>query len=350
MLPTRHLVIHDQQLALLNKDVWSDQFVNAFLISNGISESIKVRYRGGHTREYHKKSYEMIRGGRTYHLNAEYDDPSMIRNALSFRFFRSIGVPSPHTQHCQLKLNGENKGVYLEIEAVDWNFFKRRQIHAHSLFYAVNDSADFWLINPNTKRKKKTLLEGYKLIIGKSQHKTELQGFISQINARSNKSLFHYLNAHLDVDNYLKWLAGAVCTGNFDGFDQNYAIYLHKPSKLYRIIPWDYEGTWGRNCYGKVCGSDLVRITGYNRLTRKLLEFPSIRQRYKQILVSILSTSFTRKNLAPVINELHESVAPYMAYDFERKWPYSEFTDEPQLILNYIRERRKIILRDLKKL
>ncbi|NOU87457.1 spore coat protein CotH [Paenibacillus sp. LMG 31460] len=350
MIPTRHIVIQDQQLRKLNEDVWSKQFVNGVLISNGKSVPLKVRYRGGHTREYMKKSYEIVYGGKTYHLNAEYDDPSMIRNALSFRFFQRIGVPSPQTKHFELKLNGESLGVYLELEAVDKNFFRKRKISAQSLFYAVDDDANFELFHPETKRNKKSLFEGYEQIMGLSTERKELSAFISKINKLSGKPLAQYLQTHLDIDNYLRWLAGAVFTGNFDGFDQNYAIYRHKPTKLYRIIPWDYEGTWGRNCYGKACGSDLVRIKGYNALTEKLMSFKSVRRRYKQILASILRTSFTRKQISPMIAHLHGTIAPYMLNDYNRKWPYTEFRGEPEFIMNYIKERREIIKQEMEKL
>ncbi|UKS29175.1 CotH kinase family protein [Paenibacillus sp. HWE-109] len=350
MIPTRHIVIQEQQLRKLNEDVWSKQYVNGVLISKGQRGAIKVRYRGGHTREYAKKSFEIVSGGRTYHLNAEYDDPSMIRNALSFRFFQKIGVPSPQTKHIHLKLNGVSQGVYLEIEAVDKNFFQFRKIGVQSLFYAVDDDANFETFHPETKKAKKTMFEGYEQIMGLSSEKKELRRFIAQINQLSRKPLAYYINSQLDVDNYLRWLAGAVFTGNFDGFDQNYAIYRHKPTKLYRIIPWDYEGTWGRNCYGKVCGSDLVRVKGYNGLTEKLLGIQSARLRYKQILSSILRSSFTWKQIGPIVEHLHGNIAPYMKEDSYRKWPYSEFKGEPELIRNYVQERRLIIKQELKKL
>ncbi|SDN72673.1 spore coat protein H [Paenibacillus sp. yr247] len=350
MIPIRHIVIQEQQLKKLNADVWSTHFVNGVLIDKGNRDAIKVRYRGGHTREYAKKSYEIVSGGKTYHLNADYDDPSMIRNALSFRFFQLIGVPSPQTEHFQLKLNGETKGVYLEIESVDKNFFRQRQISAQSLFYAVDDDANFELFHPEKNKRKTSMFKGYEQIMGVSNEKIELSAFISQINKLTSKPLFTYLQSNLDVDNYLRWLAGAVFTGNFDGFDQNYAIYRHKPTKLYRIIPWDYEGTWGRNCYGKACGSDLVRIKGYNGLTNKLMEFPSVRLRYKQILTSILQTTFTLNQLSPIIEHLHGTIAPYMLKDHNRKWSYSKFKGEPEFIQNYVKERRTIISKELEKL
>lgn len=348
-LPTRHIVIREHQRKLLQANVWSEDYVDAYLSNKGVLEPIKLKYRGGHTREYPKKSYEVLKGNKTVHLNAEYDDPSMIRNALSFQFFEMIGVPSPRTKHCLLKVNDENMGVYLEIEAVDHNFFKHRKIPVRSLVYAVNDSANFDLYKTGTNKRKSSLFSGYRLKIGKDSDRKQFKSFILNLNTLRDRSAAKYLFAQLDVDNYLRWLAGAVLTGNYDGFDQNYAMYRHKRRRKYRIIPWDYEGTWGRNCYGKSCGSDLVRVTGYNRLTEKLLVYPKVRAKYKEILTSILGSAFTEKKLMPIVEQMHGQIAPYIRRDFSRKWPYSLFASEPQFIRNYIRERRDIVMREISK-
>lgn len=349
-LPTRSIIIGEQEFETLEKDVWSDTFISAHMISGGKRESIKLRYRGGHTRNYPKRSYEIIRNGKTYHYNAEYDDPSMIRNALSFKFFDWIGVPCPQTRHCILKLNNESLGVYLEIEGVDRIFFRRRGIAVQSLFYAVNDYANFSLVGPESRRKKSSLFKGYQQIMGGQADRTSWKAFILRLNTLKEPYLSRYLMKELDIDNYLRWLAGAVFTGNYDGFDQNYAVYRHKTRQKYRMIPWDYEGTWGRNCYGKKCGSDLVRVTGYNELTKKLLSNKYIRLRYKNLLRRILKYHFTVKKIDPVVLKMSQTIAPYIYKDDARKWSLSVFDDEPQLIHTYIQERRELIKRALRKL
>lgn len=346
-LPVRHITIRHSQWSALHDDVWSDKFVEARLTIAGRTEPIKIRLRGGHTRDYPKKSFEIMRGGQSIHLNAEYDDPSMIRNALSFRFFGWIRVPAPKTKHCLLFINGQSMGVYLEIEAVDRSFFRRRGLSCESIIYAVDENADFSLRNPSTRKRKSSLFSGYELKSGTDTDRKKLQAFIASLNALPSDKLYPYLQANLDVDNYLRWLAGAVFTGNYDGFDQNYALYRSNTKGCYRIVPWDYEGTWGRNCYGKKCGSDLVRVTGYNVLTNKLLANKSIRSRYKQILREGLSDAFTLKRLAPVIEQLHTSIAPAIYQDSARNWQLNVFNGEPALIRNYIVERRKIISRTI---
>ncbi|MFE5323338.1 CotH kinase family protein [Paenibacillus sp. NPDC056579] len=347
---TMHILIGEKELSELQKNVWSDKFEPAQLVSQDKKEPVKIRIRGGHTREYPKKSYEIVRNGKTYHYNAETDDPSMIRNALSFRFFEIIGVPCPKTRHCLMKINGKSHGLYLEIEGVDRIFFRKRGIGVRSLMYASNDLADFSLLHPDTGRRKASLFQGYTLKIGNEADRTHWKSFILKLNTLKGPRLGRYLKQRLHIDNYLRWLAGAVLTGNYDGFEQNYAIFRHKPSNKYWISPWDYEGTWGRNCYGKKVDSDLVRVTGYNKLTKMLLSFPPIRKRYKKILHDLLNRHFTLKKIEPMVQDMYQSIAPHIYRDTTRKWSSSVFDGEPQIIRDYIIERRNIVAEELKKL
>lgn len=346
-LPLRSIVIEPGASHELLRDVWSDRYVPARLVENGAEIEARIRIRGGHTRNYLKKSYEIQVEGRTLHWNAEYDDPSLIRNALSFRFFNEIGVPAPRTRHIRLQWNGKPHGVYVEIEAVDGRFFRRRRIGAASLIYAVNDNADFTLIDHETKRRKRSLFSGYQLVKGGDGTKKRLATFIGNVNRPISPALRTYLGKRLDIDQYLRWLAGAVLTNNYDGFDQNYALYEHRATNKYRIIPWDYEGTWGRNCFGRLCPSDLVPVKGMNKLTRKLLAYRSVRVRYRSLLKRLLDEKFTARAIEPIVTDMMARIQDDVRDDFTRKWPYDTFLGEPDVIRRFIEERREILLNQL---
>lgn len=348
-LPIRKITISEADLQELQEDAWSKLFKTVTLEIGNKTYSAKFGYRGGHTLGYNKKSYEVrVTGGKTYHWNAEFDDPSMIRNALSFHFFNQIGVPSPETKHIEVEINGVTQGVYLEIEAVDRSFFKKRGISYRSIVYAVNDSADFSLIDPVTNTTKQSLFDGYEIMQGYSTTKPRLVSFVRNINRLSGKSLGVHTAKKLDVNQYLLWLAGAVLTGNYDGFDQNYALYEHKLTGKYRIIPWDYEGTWGRNCYGRPCGSDLVRLQGYNKLTSKLFSFASCRKRYRGIINRLLKTSFTEEQIEAAVTAMYDHITPAIRNDYTRKSSFHTYLGEPDFIINYVRERRTHIKEALK--
>ncbi|MFB9330312.1 CotH kinase family protein [Paenibacillus aurantiacus] len=346
-LPVRSIAIEPGASHELLRDVWSDRYVPARLIEDGKGAEARIRIRGGHTRNYLKKSYEIQTEGRTLHWNAEYDDPSLIRNALSFRFFNEIGVPAPRTRHVLLHWNGKPHGVYVEIEAVDGSFFRRRRIGASSLVYAVNDNADFTLIDHETKRRKRSLFSGYQLVKGGDGTKKRLASFITNVNRPASPALRAYLGKRLDIDQYLRWLAGAVLTNNYDGFDQNYALYEHRATNKYRIVPWDYEGTWGRNCFGRLCPSDLVPVRGMNTLTRKLLAYRSVRVRYRSLLKRLLNETFTTRAIEPIVKDMMDHIQGDVRDDFTRKWPFDTFLGEAAIISRFIRERREVLLTQL---
>jgi len=273
----------------------------------------------------------------------------MIRNALSFRFFEWLKVPSPRTRHVLLYRNGEPLGVYLEIEGVERHFFRKRGIGNASLFYAVNNDANFEIRASDSLHHKSSLLSGYEHKAGGYGERARLTSFIRGIHEHSGAKAASFLRSRLDTDNYLRWLAGAVLTGNYDGFEQNYALYRHRKSGKFRIIPWDYEGTWGRNCYGSVVSSGLVEAEGYNALSAKLLEQPAFRARYKAILAEALRGPFTEKRLMPVVRRMMREVSPHIRNDTMRRWEFWEFQGEEARIRTYIRERRKQIAATIRK-
>ena len=349
-IPIKELRLRASASIALEKNLWSNGYVAAMFHDGGRASHVKVRYRGGHTRGYPKRSYEVVANGVVSHYNAEYDDPSMIRNALSFALFNKIGVPAPRSKHVRLVVNGEPAGVYLEIEGVGRPFFRKRGISANALFYAVNNHADFGQYESNSGERKQTLLSGYEHRFGGPAEKAKLIAFIRDLNVESSAQALRRTLARLDIDNYLRWLAGAVLTGNYDGFEQNYAIYRSGQTGRYRMVPWDYEGTWGRNCYGRVVDSHMVSVTGYNHLTRVLLAQRPIRTRYARLLKRLIDGPFTERRLMADVEAMISRLAPYIREDDSQKWSYREFIGESSRIRAYIRERREKIRADLSRL
>lgn len=350
-IPSRRLYVDPQSWEMMHRFPWEDHAVDVRIAASKQITSARLKIRGGHTRDYPKPSYEIqIENGHTFHWNAEYDDPSLIRNALSFYFFNLIGLPAPKTTHCQIIVNDRPLGVYLEIEAVVPAFFRERRIRYRSIIYAINDSAHFGLYEPQGRGRKRTLFEGYELVAGDKAAEQRLAAFIRDLNRLTGMALKRMLARRLDIDHYLRWLAGAVLTGNYDGFEQNYALCEHQPSGKYRIFPWDYEGTWGRNCYGEISPSSQVRVMGYNTLTAKLLGFREYRTAYFRLLRSLLNRVFTERRLMPVVRRMTANIAEAVRRDHTRKYTYSKFLGEPLLIRRYIRERRAYVLRELNRL
>ncbi|CAH2717024.1 Inner spore coat protein H [Neobacillus rhizosphaerae] len=356
-LPQYKLFIKPFDLKELRRDIWINDPIPAQLTVGGKRLEIDLSYRGSHIRDFSKKSYQIsfykplkFKGAKQIHLNAEFKDPSMIRNKLSFDFFSELGVLAPQTHHIFLTQNGKVEGVYLEIESVDENFLKKRNLPNGSIFYAVDGDANFSLMSDLDKETKKSLELGYERKCGSKLDDYYLQELIYKINTISNSEFEKEISKFVDVEKYLRWIAGIIFTSNYDGFVHNYALYRNRETGLFEVIPWDYDATWGRDVNGKRMEANYVPIDGFNTLTARLLDVDRFRKQYRSLLVSTLNHQFTVEFMIPRVEKLLQLIRPYVKQDPYKKQNMDDFDKELAVITEYIEERRKYLQRKLTKL
>jgi spore coat protein H len=349
-IPEYQLFIHPSVVSELRKDIWMDDPVSAKLTINKKKYAIDIAYRGSHIRDLRKKSYQLSfykpsthRNAKEVHLNAEFMDPSLLRNKLSFDFFNEIGCLSPESRFVFMKLNGKNEGVYLEIESVDEFFLANRQLPKGSLFYAVDGDANFSLMSNLDKEVKKSLNLGYEQKYGTDQDDEQLQEMIIKINTIPRAEFENEIVKYVNVDKYLRWLAGVIFTQNFDGFVHNYALYRNGETGLFEVIPWDYDATWGRDVNGEIMREDYLRIEGFNTLTARILDVKVFRTQYKNLLEEILNRKFNVDYMKPKIQAMHDLIRPYVQKDPYEKDNMDIFDKEPDFIATYIEARGNYI-------
>ncbi|MBO0588842.1 CotH kinase family protein [Sporosarcina sp. E16_8] len=353
-LPEYQLFIHPSAVSELRKDIWVEDPVAAKLTINKNKYAVDIAYRGSHIRDLRKKSYQLsfskpstYRNAKEVHLNAEFKDPSLLRNKLSFDFFNEIGCLAPNCRFVFLKLNGKDEGLYLELESVDEHFLVNRHLPEGPLYYAVDGDANFSLMSDLGKEVKKSLKLGYEQKYGPAQADEQLQDLIMNINTIPREEFEHEIVKCVNVDKYLRWLAGVICTQNFDGFVHNYALYQNGDTGLFEIIPWDYDATWGRDVDGESMRADYLRIEGFNTLTARILDVKTFRTQYKNLLEEILTSKFNVDYMQPKIQAMHNLIRPYVQRDPYEKDNIDVFDKEPDFILNYIEARGNYITSQL---
>lgn len=356
-LPVYHLFIPPVNLIELRRDIWSNDPVTAKLSIEKKKLDIDIVYRGSHIRGFRKKSYNVAfykpstyRKAKEVHLNAEYKDKSLLRNKLSLDFFADIGTLSPRSQFVFLNLNGKDEGIYLELESVDEHYLKNSNLPDGSIFYAVDGDANFSLMSDLDKGIKKSLEIGYERKCGTAQDDMYLHDLIININTIPKVDFEKEIVKYVNVEKYLRWLAGVVFTQNYDGFVHNYALYRNGESGLFEIIPWDYDATWGRDVNGKVMEEDYVGIKGFNTLTARILDITTFRKRYQSLLKEIMNNQFNVKYMEPIVQGMHSLIKPYVPKDRYVRDNIKVFEKEPDFILKYIEARAKFIRSQLYKL
>lgn len=92
-IPQYALFVNVKDLKEMQKDIWSEEAVQATMKFNKKRYDIDLLLRGSHIRKMKKKSYyiefyspKIFQRAKEIHLNAEYKDPSLMRNKLSLDF------------------------------------------------------------------------------------------------------------------------------------------------------------------------------------------------------------------------------------------------------------------------
>ncbi|ETI66448.1 CotH kinase family protein [Neobacillus vireti] len=350
------IFINPKQLNQLDKDIWMDKHVPAVLKIGSSQYKIGLSYRGNVIRKKKKKSYNIVfqkpftvNGAHEIHLNAEFNDITLCRNKLSLDFFENIGVSAPHSKHILLYINGYCKGIYLELESFDQYLLEKRKLPLGPIIYATNYHANFSIFTPE-KELKKSLDDGYTLKYGEKKDLANLENLITMTNTLSNEEFEKQIPMILDVKQYLTWLAGVVCTQNFDGFIHNYALYQNSETGVFKITPWDYDGTWGRDLHGQLLDHDFIPITGYNTLTGRLMFFPQFKKDYCDILSSTLANEFTVETQTEKIDVLFQTIVPYLHLDPFVKATPEIFNQEKELIIHFIKKRNAYLKQQMIKL
>nr|PZN73098.1 MAG: hypothetical protein DIU55_04155 [Bacillota bacterium] len=324
--------------------------------NDGPELPVSVRIRGAHSRKFPKRSLQVtLRGARLpdeppaghtvrrIHLNADFVDPTLLRSALSYTLFPLLGVDAPRWRHVLLTVSGEPAGLYVALESVDRDFCRRRGWAPGPIFYAINRNANFGLISPFTGTLKEPLERGYQPVDGADP--APIREMLMELNLADDASVLRVAHRWFDLDRYLHWVIGAVFVGNRDGFVHNYALYLEPRERRFRIIPWDYDATWGIDIHGRPARLDRVPVTGWNKLSHRLFAHPEGRRRFRLAFLRALDGPLAPHSVLPLIERLAAQVEPWREQD-----PYlrqADFPQEVERLRRWAVDRRNLLLREL---
>ena len=189
-----------------------------------------------------------LRGQEHLTLNNMVQDSSQIHETITYTLFRDAGVPAPRSAYVELFMNGEYRGLYLNVETIDDQFLKRHFADPHGNLYEGIYGAD---VTPDDVDDMDLDEQGADDVDDGS----ELAALVAFLDQPPSEALMPEFEARIDVDRTLLMLAGEVITGHWDGYfyaKNNYRIY-HEPSvDRWTLIPWGVDQTlsWKGNLFG----------------------------------------------------------------------------------------------------
>lgn len=214
---------------------------------------------------------QRLRGLEHLTLNNMVQDPSCVHETLAYELFRGADVPAPRTAYVALTLNGEYRGLYLNVESEDDQFLQR-------WFDDPNGNLYEGAYGPDVTSGSYGSLELDEQGADDVTDRSDLAALAALLDQAPSEALVPDLEALTDLDRNLRMWAGEVMLSHWDGYfyyPNNYRIY-HEPSTgQFTLIPWGTDQTFS-SAYG------IYDANGY--LAVWALQIPSVKERYKLAL------------------------------------------------------------------
>ncbi len=349
LLPRYYFDITEENLHLLNVNVWSYDYVEAdFTLEGEYFQACSLRYRGSNIRTFQKKSYRFKlldgmthNGWQRFNVNAMYGDSSMIREEIAYEAHDSLGCLNPETRFLHVERHAESLdeflGVYLEVERIDNDFLERRGLSSAGNLYKCKGELNILpgyqsYVNLYSKVNNETTTDWYDLI-----------EFIEWINLSSDEEFHDGLNDRFRLDDYLDVYVGLIATQDTDFPGNNYYLFNNPVDDRWVHIAWDHNETFDDPYSPINLGTQEHpgTMAEWNRLLERVLADTLFRYSYCKKLERFLANTFTIPNLEGRIQEIYDEIFVDALRDYyKRDWGRPEgFLGGPAVLNEFVETR-----------
>ncbi len=244
-------------------------------------------------------------------LNNNNQDDSRVRQCLAYGLFAQAGLPASRCNFAHVVVNGEDLGVYSNVETIKGNYLRRNfGDDTGNLYESGGDftAAAYQGFQPKSSPTNCSDLDA-----------------VSTALTAPNTELESRLGAVLDLPEVTRYLAMEVLTGHWDGYGNNrnnfYMYHVPTTNKI-RFIPWGVDATFDDR--PRTTRPQSVYACG--ALSWKLYDAPATRAAYLASLRDLLDNAWHPDALLAEIERMRVLIAPFETADLaQRIQPVRDF-------------------------
>ncbi len=234
-------------------------------------------------------------------LNNNKQDNSLMSQVLAYDLFNAVGVQAPRCSFVRVSVNGNDLGLYLNVESIGKNFLQRRY-----------GSRDGFLLEG-------TLADFYP----KSIHRLEIKSSkedstpaklvkLAEILASDTKPVdLEAVEQIVDIDNFLRYWAVESLIGFWDGYtnnQNNFWVYENKTNGKLYFMPWGADGAFMGGGFPGFGPRGPASVYAESMLANRLFNHPQIQDRYLETLRWVLENAWKEDELIAKVDQLEKLV------------------------------------------
>ncbi len=185
-----------------------------------------------------------FRGLKKLALNNMLNDAAQLHEVVAYPLYRDLGIPAPRTSYVWVRFNGEDYGLYVQVEGMDdvfldvsyddptGNLYEAEYILYADYSYTLLDfDHDTYLF--------------YELEEGVDMGHADLLAVADEVAASWGSETFHEnVGAYVDWDHYLRFWVLESWLAQWDGYNHNsnnYLVYFDPVDGLADLLPWGHD-------------------------------------------------------------------------------------------------------------
>lgn len=294
------------QLSADGEIVW-EGWTTATLVAGGDTLDGRIHYRGGISAGYPKHSLALklderyplcgLPADKDWILNANYIDKTFMRHKLCYDLFRLMDEEvnrAPLCAYATLTVDGHGQGLYVVMQKMD----------ASTLGIDKGDSTSVIFKEPPVMYDERIVPQDpdnyYQQTfpkMRKDDRTAQAEAIVAFLQDSPDEVFRAEVGQWFDLKNIADWQLLLLLSNNADGLRKNFFLYKVGDATPYRVAPWDYDHSFGRDGDNE---PNMLRDTvDCNRavLLRRLWQWPEYRsqvaRRWQQLRTEGLFTEAT---------------------------------------------------------
>ena len=230
-------------------------------------------------------------------LNNMVQDPSYIHETLTYRLYRSLGVPTPRTGYANVTLNGRDYGLHLNIETMNKQLLARWGITSSHLYKgAVPYFPDFYAGNESQ----------FAIESGSDTDTSDLTSFI-KVQSYGGSAWWTAMGKIADMKQMTMGWAIELYAGHWDGYVMNKNNYFLNFDRYGRVtlLPWGTDQTWN---------GSLSYYRSPALMINKCWAVPACKLMYEQSLAEVANKAEVL-DLKTMAGDVSLAIAPAVSID-----------------------------------
>ena len=266
-------------------------------------------------------------------LNNAQQDASMINTCLSYHLFANAGLPAPRCNFATLRVNGEDLGLYVQVESIKTRFLERNFSDPTGNLYedTISDFRPKW----RGTFEKKTNED--------QRDWSDIDAVIDALQDPTHAGL-EALAEIVDIDRFYTFWALEVLSGHVDGYAgnrNNFYVY-HEPASRFVFIPWGTDQVFSTIDSPFDDFRSPPSVAAHGAVAHRLYRNAATRAIYVSRLRELLDTVWNETELLALIDQMaalvQEHARPAMRAHAAR---------DAERVRKFVRGRRAAVLSDL---